>query len=384
MAIPFSDIFAAENKVSIYFFWGDGCPHCAKEEIFLKSLAQKYPNIEVKSYEVWHNSENQKILKEIGKKLKINISGVPFTVIGEKYIVGYIDDSTTGKEIEKLTEYYSQNTCPDIVKECLPQTEISPGISTTQSPIPEKIKLPFFGEVQIKNLSLPLLTLVLGTLDGFNPCAMWILVFLITLLLGTKSRKKMAILGGGFIFAEGLVYFLFMASWLNIMLFLRFAAWIRIVIGIVALVSGYYSLKEYREKKAGVCNVTNESKRKKIADKLKNLVHEKSFWLALIGVVVLASAINLIELLCSLGLPVIYTQVLTLSNLSAFQYYLYLFFYIFLYMLDDIIIFALAFAFFKTASVNTKYSQFSRLIGGIIMIIIGLLLLFKPEWLMFG
>jgi hypothetical protein len=130
--------------------------------------------------------------------------------------------------------------------------------------------------------------------------------------------------------------------------------------------------------------VAGTEKKQKIFERLRDITKQKNFYLAIGGVIFLAFAVNLIELICSAGLPAVYTQVLTLSNLSRLQYYLYLLLYIFVFMLDDMIVFFVAMITLKTAGMTGKYSRFSRLVGGALMLAIGLLLLFKPEWLAFG
>ncbi|OQA03639.1 MAG: hypothetical protein BWY68_00684 [bacterium ADurb.Bin400] len=252
------------------------------------------------------------------------------------------------------------------------------------SQVPEMIRVPLLGEINTKSFSLLVLTVVLGALDGFNPCAMWTLLFLISLLIGMQDKKRMWMLGSAFIVASASVYFVFMAAWLNLLLFLGFVVWVRAMIGVVALVGGGYNLKEYLTNKDAACKVTKSEKRKKVFDDLKRLTHEKTFLIALGGIVLLAIAVNLVELICSAGLPAVYTQILAISNLSTVQHYLYILLYIFFFMLDDLIVFFAAMTTLQMTGLTTKYSRFSHLIGGILMVIIGLLLIFKPEWLMFG
>jgi len=250
--------------------------------------------------------------------------------------------------------------------------------------IPPMIKVPILGEVEIKKFSLPILTILLGILDGFNPCAMWTLLFLISLLLGMKNRKRMWLLGSAFIVASAAVYFLFMSAWLNLILFLGFVVWVRILIGILALLGGGYSLKDFIFNKNSGCKVVGDEKRQKTFEKIKLAVQQKSLWLSLGGIIVLAFAVNLVELICSAGLPAVYTQVLALNDMVSWQYYLYILLYIFFFMLDDLFIFFVAMVTLEMTGITTKYTRTSRLIGGLVMLAIGLMLILKPAWLMFG
>lgn len=376
--------FAQENKaVNIYFFWVKGCPHCAREKIFLKSLQGKYENLEVKSFEIGSNQGNIQLLKKIGEKLQVDVSGLPFTVVGKYHFTGFLDEQTTGKSIEEAVLCHMRDGCPDLVADLLaPLT--SPVLGGKTQAIPQKVNLPFIGTLETRNLSLPIFTIVIGLLDGFNPCAMWVLLFLISLLLGMKDRKKMWILGITFIITSGFVYFLFLSAWLNFFLFLGFVLWIRLIIGLVALGSGGYNLREYFINKQASCKVIAGERRKEVSERLEKITKEKKFILSLIGIIILAFGVNLVELVCSVGLPAIYTQVLSLSALPAWQYYLYLLLYIFIFMLDDMSVFVVAMITLKAVGMEGKYARFSHLVGGIIISLIGILLLLKPEVLMFG
>ncbi len=373
LLFPTGLVQASNEKVELYFFGSDTCPHCAKEEIFLDKLEDKYSNyLEIKRYEVSKNRESAKLLMEFGKRLNADISGVPFTVIGDEYIVGYANDQTTGKQIENKVVL----AIAAINKNNLPPPP--------EDKNKELIDIPLLGTIDAKSFSLPVITIVLGFLDGFNPCAMWVLLFLISLLLGMNNRRRMWVLGTTFIVTSAFVYFIFMVAWLNLILFLGFIVWIRIVIGLLALFGGGYSFRKFYKDKDGACEIVEGEKRQKIFEKLKDITQNKKFLAALGGIILLAFAVNLVELFCSAGLPAVYSQVLTLNNLATWQYYAYILLYVFIFMLDDLVIFIIAMVTLKLTGISTKYSRWSSLIGGILMLIIGILLIFKPEWLMFA
>jgi glutaredoxin len=383
-------VHADTNAVNAYLFYGSGCPHCAKERQFLSNvLINKYPDLKIHEYEVYYSSKNISLFEKVATKLKSDASGVPFLIIGDQYFVGY-SDSISPIEIEQRVKQCSVENCPDSVASIV-GVSLTSNISTNENIVQDEgdkgekiIDLPLIGKVDALKYSLPALTVVIGLLDGFNPCAMWTLLFLISLLLGMKDRKRMWILGATFIVASASVYFIFMAAWLNLILFLGFVIWIRILIGILALVGGGYSLKDYIFNKDSGCKVTGSEDRQRVFERLKLAVQLNSLWLALCGIIVLAFAVNLVELICSAGLPAVYTQVLALNGLSSWQYYFYIMLYVFFFMLDDLFVFFVAMYTLEMTGITTKYARVSRLVGGIVMLAIGILLILKPEWLMFG
>ncbi len=372
-----------QNKVALHFFWAEGCPHCADEKPFLQQLEQRYDGLEVRSYEVTHSPENAELLRRAAQELNTKVSGVPFTVVGTHYFAGWYSEGTTGAAIEDAVRCAIETGCTDVVGRLVTPVTPAPGPSN-HAGVPEIITLPLLGEIHTTDVSLPVLTVLIAALDGFNPCAMWVLVFLITLLFEMKDKRRMWALGTVFIAASGFVYFLFMAAWLNLFLFLGVILWVRIGVGILALAAGYHNLKEYVTNPAGVCKVTGEEKKQRIVERLKSVVHERHFALALLGLIALAFMVNMIELVCSAGLPAVYTQVLSLSDLPALAYYGYLMLYIIVFMLDDLIVFVVAMLTLQLTGATAKYTRASHLIGGVAMLAIGLLLIFRPELLMFG
>ena len=371
----------AEEKVNLYLFYGDGCPHCAKEKELLNNLQKEYDNLEINTYEVWYDEDNNILLDKVKNAFKNDSKYVPFTVIGTKVYVGFNDNIAS--QIETAIAYYSKNKARDVVYEVINDIEVGE-IKEDKITDVNKFKLPFFGDVNAKEISLPILSVVIGFIDGFNPCAMWVLLFLISMLLGMKDRKRMWILGLTFLTTSALVYLMFMVSWLKIALSISSISYVRILIALVALIGCIINLYSYFKSDDSGCNVVDDKKRKKMFSKIKKLTSEKSFILALIGVMGLAISVNVVELACSAGLPLIFTQILAINTLNPLQYWFYIFLYILFFLIDDIVVFTIAMVSLKMTGISTKYNKYSHLIGGIIMVIIGILLIFKPGILMFN
>lgn len=351
-----------ENKINLYLFHGRDCPHCAEEKVWLEDIKDKYKDsLNVYYYEVWYDFENATLLDKVKDKMDIDTNYVPVTIIGEKYYVGY--SKSIGSSIENVIKSYLEESKDE----------------------EEKTILPIIGEVDIKDVSIPLVAVILGFVDGFNPCAMWILLFLINLLFGMKDKKKAWILGLTFLFISGLVYFLSMLG-INLILGIATLKWMKILIAIFILIAGLFNLKKYlkiRKEEAG-CTVVDDKKRKSIIKKMGKIINSKTFGLAMIGMILLAASVNLIEMACSLGFPLVFNEILTVNNITGLTKIIYLLIYIFFYMIDDMVVFAISMITLEATGITNKYNKLCTLISAIIMIVMGLLLLIKPDWLMFN
>ena len=407
VVVPFN-VKADEKVINIYLFYGDGCPHCAAEEEFLDEYLKDKDNVKLYKYEVWYDKTNQEYLQKVQKKLNDKQSGVPYTVIGDKVLLGYMDGVTDVTIKNYVNEYLENNHYVDYVGKITNVSDIkddSDKLDTKNNNKKQENKLeksneevldnvdnmlkkyPVLNKLSAKKISLPLLSIVLGLVDGFNPCAMWILIFLITMLFNMKDRKKMWILGLTFIVTSGIVYLLFMLTWLNLATFISKLSFIRLLIALIALVVGIINISKFANsliKKDEGCDVVDKKDRKNIMNKIIKITTEKKFILALFGIIALAASVNIIELMCSIGIPLLFTQILAMNNLSTFEYAIYMLLYILFFLIDDIIIFVGSMITLKVTGLSTKYTKFSHLIGGIIMLLIGLLLIIKPELLMFN
>ena len=366
------------KKLEYVLFHLDTCPHCRDEIKFIETeIMPEYGQyLDLKMYEV-STMENQKIFEQYGFFYKFpQVGSVPVTFIDGEVVAGYGSDESTGKQIREIIEQKLQEKGlleTTTVEKCQDEQEC--------------IQVPVLGRIDAKTFSLPILTVVIGLLDGFNPCAMWVLLFLISLLLGMADKKRMWLLGSIFIVASGAVYFVFMAAWLQFLMFIGMILFVRIGIGLVALIVGGKNIKDYwdsRKSDGLVCKVSNKEGTSKIFDKIKNIVYRKSLLWSIIGFIILGFSVNLVELACSAGFPAVYTQILAFSGIPAWEKYLYMLGYIIFFMLDDLIVFVLAMLTLKSKIVSAKYAKYSNLVGGLLIFVLGLLLIFKPEWLMFS
>lgn len=350
-----------DEKVNIYLFYSKICPHCQKEEKYFETLKEKYQDkINIYTYEVTENKTNNEIMKSLKKELKENSQGVPFTIIGSKTFLGY--DESLNERIENTIEsYLDENTKTD-----------------------NTYTIPILGKIEAKNASIILIAIILGFIDGFNPCAMWILLLLINMCISIKDKKKMLIVCLTFIITSGIIYFLSMLG-IGFILDLTTIAYIRNIIAILAIVLGIYNLYTYlKTRKQTGCHVVKKEKRKTIITKINNILNNKNTLLMFGGTIILATSVSLVEMACSLGFPTIFLELLSINNIHSFLKVTYLLIYILFYLIDDIVVLFLSIKAFEAKGISTKYNKYVHLIGGIIMVIMGILLIFKPEWIMFN
>jgi hypothetical protein len=343
----------------VHFFYLPGCSHCEEQEPFNEKLESEYPSINITRHDAT-TPAGSALLSEMLENLGIEDEpDFPITIFGNQVFGGWESEETTGRAIEEALQQCLAGNCP-------PPTSEEPK---------HKINLPLIGEIVLSDYSLPALAVILGLVDGFNPCAMWVLVYLISIVATLRDKKRIWLIVGSFVLASGILYFLFMTVWLNLFLFIGYVKAVTIVIGLVALGGGILQIRGFIETKgAVVCEVTSEESRKKTMTKVQEIVSSPLTWGILVGIIALAFTVNAVEFVCSAAIPAVFTQVLSLANLTTFQYYGYILLYVFFFMLDDLVIFGTA-AFALTSSLGDRYAKYTRPVGATILIILGLLLL---------
>lgn len=354
-----------EGEVTLHFFWGEGCPHCARAKPFLADLQRKHPGLKVKSYEVFSDRKNIDILMAMAKERGIEPTGVPVIIIGSQATEGFSDDKARAIERQVSAEMAARETTAP------PAT----------APATEAITIPGICTVDPAALSLPAFTLVIALLDSFNPCAFFVLLFLLSLMVHAHSRNRMALVGGTFVFFSGFVYFVFMAAWLNLFLLAGTLAAVTKAAGIIALGVAVINIKDFFFFEKGISLVIPEEKKPKLFERMRHLVHAGSLPSMLGGTVFLAVAANSYELLCTAGFPMVYTRLLTLRALSPHEYYLYLTFYNLVYVVPLAIIVGIFTATLGSRKLTEWQGRVLKLLSGVMMLMLGLVILLKPTLL---
>jgi thiol-disulfide isomerase/thioredoxin len=359
-----------ETDIVVYFFWSKGCPHCATEMPFLQELETQYPWLNVLYLEV-SESENSRLFAKMADECGEVARGVPATFICGDMMIGYRSDETTGEKIKsKIQDCYWMSEANRSAKKCVVEnaSEVT-------------VDIPFMGEVDSSDMSLPVFTVMLGGLDGFNPCAFFVLFFLLSLLIHARSRFRMLLIGGIFVFFSGFIYFLFMAAWLNFFLVIGQRDFITTIAGIIALIVAFLNIKDFIWFKRGVSLSIPESAKPKLFTRMRNLVKATELPSMVLGTVILAIAANTYELLCTAGFPLVYTRVLTLSNLSTLQYYMYLALYNVVYVLPLLSIVLMFTLTLGSRKLKEREGRVLKLMSGFMMLGLGLILVLAPELL---
>jgi cytochrome c biogenesis protein CcdA/glutaredoxin len=478
-----------EEKVNVYFFWGDGCAHCAAQKPFMEELENKYPEINVLSYETWKNPENVKIFSEVAQAYDISAEGVPTTFIGDKYWVGFSESMKTEMEskiincidtrcinpYEKQNNYeeegekknnselcvhvfldYSCEEC-DQTKEYINSLEIEDveimyhnvndpeqkeiyeefkkvyGLKTAVYPtvfigdmyifgfnsieknlkttiekckekdcpcpsteikgitpsLPsgdfksediEVLDIPLVGQINIGTMPLVLMTVLIAFIDGFNPCSLWVLTFLLGIVIYTGSRKKIFIIGLTFLLVTATAYGLFMLGLLNVFTYIGYLSWIQIVVGLIALTFAIVNIKDYFWYKKGISFTISDKYKPSLFKKVRNIMNPaQSLPSMVIATIVMALGIVLVELPCTAGFPMIWSNIIAQNNIVGGEFVALLLLYIFIYLIIELIIFFIAMITLNAGNFEEKHGRILKLVGGMIMFALGITMIFFPE-----
>jgi glutaredoxin len=341
------------NAADIEVFTRDGCPRCAAAKEFLAGLEAKRPGVAVVERDVVRDPQALARLRELARERRIGALSVPTFVVGDEVVVGFESAETTG--IALLRALDRERSAPLVV--------------------------PVFGALDVERIGLPLFTIALGLVDGFNPCAMWVLLFILSLLVNLHDRGRMALIGGTFVVVSGVVYFAFMAAWLQVFLLVGVGRTVQVALGAVAVLVGLVNVKDFVAYGRGFSLSIPQTVKPTLYAQARRILSAENLAGALAATVVLALLVNVVELLCTAGLPAVYTHVLARQELSAWQHYAYLALYNAAYVLDDGLMVVIAVVTLSRTKLQERAGRRLKLMSGFVMIGLGLLLLAKPGWL---
>ena len=380
------------DQVTIYFFGRNDCAHCGEEKEFWNEYLKTETGVAVKYLNVTEDESAKAIFSKVLQKHGLSYV-TPVTVIGDLVFQGFDTNETTGKQLSlAITRARAGNirTLEDHLTYAPKQTDSMKGAGCDENgtecgianPNMYMFNLPFIGVVDFKSFSLFSLSAVLGTIDGFNPCAMWVLITFLVLLTQAGSKKKMMFLAGVFVLAEAIMYNLILNVWFTTWDFIKLDGIVTPLVGLLAFSGGIFFLYRHHKNKntALVCDITDLETQGKTVGRLKLLIEQPTTVITVLSIIVVAFSVNVIEFACSIGIPQAYTKILELNNLSFVSRQWYILVYTLGYMVDDFIVFGLAiWGFSRLESHGHKYAQLSLFIGGILMLLLGAILIFEPS-----
>lgn len=416
-----------DEALSLHAFVREGCPHCRDAKAFLSGLQKRWPAIRVQLHDVVQDKAALKQMYDLAAKHRISAASLPSFSLCGRFLVGYDNDHTTGQQLERLLEESQPprelnpkpqpaepgvsvfrhaariqlvSYSPDVTRQTplpipddtppedspIPEADDSgrqeasklPGIP---APPPEEIDLPIFGHLRVRDVGMPGFTIAIGLVDGFNPCAMWVLIFLLSILVNIRDRKRIILIAGTFVVVSGLAYLAFMAAWLNVFQLIGLARPAQITLGLLATTIGLVNVKDFAAFHRGVSFSIPESAKPGIYARVRGIAQAKYVTAALFGAATLAVFVNVIEILYTAGLPALYTQILTLQQLPTWKNYMYLGLYNVAYMFDDSVMLTIAVVTLSHRKMQEREGRWLKLISGSVMLALGLTMVFRPDWL---
>jgi glutaredoxin len=371
----------SEQQPDLEVFVREGCRHCAAAKEFLTDLKIRRPALRIFLREVGADPAALSRLAELASRFKIQPVGVPAFYVAGELIVGYAEDTTRTKIIALLDRAKADMPLPPPSDACRPTVNCDEPVPSPSRTADDRIEIPWLGPLSVRQIGLPAFTLLIGFVDGFNPCAMWVLLFLLSLLASLRDRAKMALIAGTFVLVSGLVYFAFMTAWLNAFLFVGLSRAVQIALGVIAVLIGTVHIKDFFAFGAGLSFSIPESAKPGLYTRMRRILEAEHLPGTLLAVITLAVLVNLVELLCTAGLPALYTQILTLQQLSWWKYYGYLGLYNLAYILDDGLMVAIAIVTLTRRRLQEGEGRWLKLVSGAVMAGLGVILLVKPDLL---
>lgn len=339
---------APVEAVELEVFVRDGCPFCADAKAFLEKLKAEHPGLVVRTRDIWRDPRALADLERLAAMRPGLKPGVPAVLVRGELVIGFAGEESTGARIRSLV---------------------------AAGPEPGVVEIPGIGRrVSLEEVGLPLFTIVVGLLDGFNPCSMWVLVLMISMLAAVGDRRRMVAVAGTFVAVQGIAYFAFMAAWLNLFLLIGLSRASEVVLGAIALVAGAINVKDFVAFGRGVTLSIPKAAKPGIYQRLRGLMNEESLAVAIGGTIVLGVLVQLVELVCTSGLPALYTRILTLRQLDPWAYYGYLLLYNLAYMADDVMILAIGVVTLSQRRLQEREGRLLKLVSGLVMLGLGLYL----------
>ncbi len=359
------------SLIHLYFFWSEKCPHCLKARPDVLAIDKEYDWLKLHSYQLVDNPKNIQRYINMAAMFGNDARSVPTFMFCGNLLSGYERMETTGQQLKSFLQ-----ACHRFVEQENPDNSTR---FAAQQDGSTSLELPLLGSISSDDYSLPMLTIFIAGMDAFNPCAFFVLLFLLSMMVHNRSRRRMALIGGIFVFFSGAIYFLFMAAWLNLFIYLGELRLITLIAGAIAVMIALVNIKDYFWFRRGFSLSISDEEKPKLIDRIRLLLRLDSTATVIVATVILAVVANSYELLCTAGFPMVYTRILTLRSLPVESYYLYLLFYNLIYILPLLTIVVVFTIKLGSRKLSEQEGMVLKLLSGIMMLMLGVLLIVSPE-----
>lgn len=380
-----TEVASGDHPTTLYFFYVQSCHRCVQAKPFVADLAERYPHLTVRTFEISYSPQNREYFVEMARAFGVEAHGVPAIFVGERAWEGFTKD--IGAQIEAQVVSCLTSGCPDIGAPVVgPDVIVSSGGagSLEKHVLPDAsanniITLPFIGAVDLGAQSLWVSTALIAIVDGFNPCSLWVLSILIALTLRTGSRKKIFIIGLTFITVTALVYVLFIAGLFTMLTFVSFLGWIQVAVSLLALFFAIINIKDYFWYKEGLSFTIDDAQKPGLYKRMRRVMQAgDSLGALLLATVGLGVGVSLVEFSCTAGFPVLWTNLVAAQRVTPLTFALLLLLYMVIYQLDELGIFLAAVITLHVSKLEEKHGRILKLIGGTLMLTLAAVMLFKP------
>lgn len=350
----------APPMVEVVLFWGDGCPHCAAEREFLGELQDDYPDLVVTTYEVWYSPDNRELFLQTAARLGFEARAVPTTVIGERVWVGF--GNAVAREIREVVEAALAGR---------------PAPAADDSRV---VDVPLVGEIDVGGRSLVAATLIIGFVDGVNPCSLWVLSVLLALVLHSGSRRRVLAVGGMFLLVTSTMYGLYMVGSYSALSYAGSIAWIQRGVAVVVGVLGLLQLKDAMAIAHGPSLSVAKGARPGLYARMRRLADSERSLPAVLGAtVVLAAGVSLLETPCTLGLPIMWTDMVAERNVPLAGAALLFALYLGVFLLDELAVFLVAVLTMRALKVQEHHGRGLKMVSGVVMLTLAVTMLWWPD-----
>lgn len=356
--------------VDMHVFYGEGCPHCEEQHLFLDALQRSRPDLQVHRYEVWREDTHHRLFREMSAAHGVDAGSVPTVFVDGRAWVGH--SPRIAAEIEAAVA-------------ALPAGADS-AIRTTESAAPRTasgdtsvIEIPGIGAVSVHGDSLVYSTSLIAFIDGFNPCSFWVLTLLMGLVVHSGSRGRVVLVGATFLLTTTLVYGAFMVGLFNVLGYVLYLEWVQWLVAGFAALFGLVNVKDYFWYRRGISFTISDEQKPGIYRRMRRVMASGGHpWALVAATAAMAAGVSLVELPCTAGFPVVWTALLAEQGVVGGAFIGLLALYLLVFLLDELTVFAVAVATLRVGRFEERHGRLLKLIGGMVMLALALVMFWNP------